>query len=73
MNSYEPSPKITYGVPSQQVIGSSGKLKFETRKGELVLIKLPGIDFTNDKFGKPAAIQEHIGQSPDRGVWQFGW
>ena len=66
MNSYAPSPKITYGVPPQQVIGSSGKLKFETRKGELVLIKLPGIDFTNDKFGKPAAIQEHIGLARSR-------
>ena len=54
----------TYGVPPEQVIGSSGKLKFEMRDGEPVLIKLPEIDFVDDNVGKPAAIQKHIGRRP---------
>ena len=54
----------TYGVPPEQVIGSSGKLKFEMRNGEPVLIKLPELDFVNDNVGKPAAIQKHIGRRP---------
>ena len=54
----------TYGIPPEQVIGSSGKLKFELRDGKPVLVKLPAIDFINDKEGKPAGIQEHIGRRP---------
>ena len=42
-----------YGIPPEQVIGSAGKLKFETRDGKPVLIKLPEIDFVDDKEGKP--------------------
>ena len=56
--------EITYGVPPEQVIGSSGKLKFEIRNGKPVLIKLPEIDFIDDSVGKPAAIQKHIGRRP---------
>jgi phosphoglycolate phosphatase-like HAD superfamily hydrolase len=54
----------TYGIPPEQVIGSSGKLKFELRDGKPALVKLPAIDFINDKEGKPAGIQEHIGRRP---------
>jgi phosphoglycolate phosphatase-like HAD superfamily hydrolase len=54
----------TYGVPPEQVIGSSGKLKFVMRDDEPVLIKLPELDFVNDNVGKPAAIQKHIGRRP---------
>jgi phosphoglycolate phosphatase-like HAD superfamily hydrolase len=56
--------EMTYGVPPEQVIGSSGKLKFEMRNGTPVLIKIPEIDFINDNVGKPAAIQKHIGRRP---------
>jgi len=56
--------EITYGVPPEQVIGSSGKLKFEIRNGKPVLIKLPEIDFISDNVAKPAAIQKHIGRRP---------
>jgi phosphoglycolate phosphatase-like HAD superfamily hydrolase len=56
--------EITYGVPPEQVIGSSVKVKFEMRNGKPVLIKLPEIDFINDNVGKPAAIQKHIGRRP---------
>ena len=54
----------TYGVPPEQVIGSSGKLKFEMRDGRPVLIKLPVVDVIDDNIEKPAAIQKHIGRRP---------
>ena len=53
-----------YGVPPEQVVGSSGKLKFELRAGKPVLVKLPEIDFVDDKEGKPVGIQKHIGRRP---------
>src|SRR5690606_27748409 len=39
----------TYGIPPEQVIGSTGEQKFEIRNGEPVLIKLPAVDFVDDK------------------------
>jgi phosphoglycolate phosphatase-like HAD superfamily hydrolase len=53
-----------YGIPPEQVIGSSGKQKFELRDGRAVLVKLPGIDFVDDKEGKPINIQKIIGRRP---------
>jgi phosphoserine phosphatase len=53
-----------YGVPPEQVVGSSVKLKFETRNGQPVLVTLPTIDVINDKDGKPVGIQSHIGRRP---------
>jgi hypothetical protein len=56
--------EVTYGVPPEQVIGSSGKLKFEMRDGKPVLSKLPEIELVNDNVEKPAAIQKYIGRRP---------
>jgi phosphoglycolate phosphatase-like HAD superfamily hydrolase len=56
--------EISYGVPPEQVIGSSGKLKFERRDGKPVLMKLPVLELFNDNVEKPAAIQKHIGRRP---------
>ncbi len=53
-----------YGIPPEQVVGSSGKLKFELRDGKPVLVKLPELDFNDDKAGKPIAIEMHIGRRP---------
>ena len=53
-----------YGIPPEQVIGSSGKLKFELRNGKPVLVKLPEINFIDDKSGKPVGIHQHIGRQP---------
>ncbi len=53
-----------YGIPHEQVIGSSGKLNFELRDGKPRLMKLPELDFNDDKVGKPVAIQTHIGRHP---------
>ncbi len=59
----------TYGIPPEQVIGSAGKQQFEMRDGKPVLIKLPAVDFIDDKEGKPIAIQRIIGRRP---VFAFG-
>lgn len=53
-----------YGIPPQQVIGSKGKLKFEMRDGKPALLKLPEVEFIDDKEGKPVGIQTHIGRRP---------
>jgi hypothetical protein len=53
-----------YGIPPEQVIGTQGKLKFEMRNGEPVLLKLPEVQFVDDKEGKPIAIQNLIGRRP---------
>jgi phosphoglycolate phosphatase-like HAD superfamily hydrolase len=53
-----------YGIPPEQVIGSSGKLKFEVRDSKPVLVKLPTVEFIDDKADKPVAIQKFIGRRP---------
>jgi hypothetical protein len=53
-----------YGIPPEQVVGSSIKTKFELREGRPVLVRLPEIDFVNDEAGKPVGIQMHIGRRP---------
>ncbi len=51
-------------VRPERVIGSSGKQQFEMRDGKPVLVKLPAIDFIDDKDGKPIAIGRFIGRRP---------
>ncbi|MGD1016634.1 MAG: HAD family hydrolase [Roseiarcus sp.] len=53
-----------YGVPPEQVVGSSVKTKFELRGDEPALVRLPQIDFVSDNAGKPVAISSHIGRRP---------
>jgi len=53
-----------YGVPLEQVIGSSIKTKFEMRDGKPVLVRLPELNFNDDKADKPVAINEYIGRRP---------
>ena len=59
-----PWTEKVYGIPPEQVVGSSGKTKFEMRDGKPVLVKLPAIDFIDDKEGKPAGINSYIGRRP---------
>lgn len=59
-----PWTEKVYGIPPEQVVGSSGKLKFEMLDGKPTLTKLPAIDFIDDKEGKPVGIQQHIGRRP---------
>ena len=58
-----------YGIPPEQVVGSMGKQKFEMRDGKPVLLKLPAVDFIDDKEGKPIGIQKFIGRRP---IFAFG-
>ncbi|HTF74000.1 MAG TPA: HAD family hydrolase [Bradyrhizobium sp.] len=53
-----------YGVPPEQVIGSSIKTRFEMRDGTPLLFRLPDLNFIDDKTGKPIGINEHIGRRP---------
>jgi phosphoglycolate phosphatase-like HAD superfamily hydrolase len=59
-----PWTEKVYGIPPEQVIGSSGGLKYEIRDGKPALIKLPEIAHNDDKGGKPVGIQRHIGRRP---------
>ncbi|RKZ86469.1 MAG: haloacid dehalogenase-like hydrolase [Gammaproteobacteria bacterium] len=53
-----------YGIPPEQVVGSSIKTKFEMRDGRPILVRLPEINFINDKEGKPVGINQYIGRRP---------
>jgi hypothetical protein len=59
-----PWTEIVYGIPPEQVIGSSIETKFELRDDKPVLVRLPEIDFIDDKAGKPVGINRHIGRRP---------
>jgi phosphoserine phosphatase len=53
-----------YGIPPEQVVGSVIKTEFEMRDGTPVLMRLPEIDFIDDKAGKPVGIHRFIGRRP---------
>jgi hypothetical protein len=53
-----------YGVAPEQVIGSSIKTRYELRDGKPVIVRLPQIDFIDDKAGKPVGIHKFIGKRP---------
>jgi phosphoglycolate phosphatase-like HAD superfamily hydrolase len=59
-----PWTEEVYGIPAEQVIGSSIKTAFEMREGNPVLMKLPEINFIDDKEGKPVGIHHYIGKKP---------
>jgi phosphoglycolate phosphatase-like HAD superfamily hydrolase len=58
-----------YGIPPEQVVGSSIKTKYELRDGKPVLMRLPELNFIDDKAGKPVGINQHIGRRP---IMAFG-
>lgn len=51
-----------YGIPKDQVVGTSFKYKFDDAKN--AVLREPALDHFNDKEGKPVGIQLHIGQRP---------
>jgi phosphoserine phosphatase len=59
-----PWAEKVYGIPPEQVVGSSVKTKFELRDGSAVLVRIPELNFNDDKGGKPVGIYEHIGRRP---------
>jgi phosphoglycolate phosphatase-like HAD superfamily hydrolase len=59
-----------YGIPPEQVVGSSGVVKFQVgADGKPVLMKLPQIEFVDDGPGKPVGINRFIGRRP---IFAFG-
>lgn len=54
----------TYGIPPEQVVGSSLKAKYEMRNGKPAIVKLPEVDLIDDKAGKPVGIYRYIGRRP---------
>ena len=59
-----------YGIPPEQVVGSSGVVKFEMgADGKPVLMKLPQVEFVDDGPGKPVGINRFIGRRP---IFAFG-
>ena len=59
-----PWTERVYGIPPEQIVGSTGAHKYEIRGGTPVLIKLPKLVLNDDKEGKPVGIQRHIGRRP---------
>ncbi|RCW83732.1 HAD family hydrolase [Phyllobacterium bourgognense] len=59
-----PWTEKVYGVPPEQVVGSSIKTQFEMKDGAPTLMRLPQVNFIDDKSGKPVGINEHIGRRP---------
>jgi phosphoserine phosphatase len=53
-----------YGVPREEVVGSSIETRFTVENGQAELIHLPEINFTDDGDGKPVGINEHVGRRP---------
>jgi len=59
-----PWTEEVYGIPPEQVVGSTGGLRFEMRDGTPAIVKLPELVLNDDKEGKPVGIQRHIGRRP---------
>jgi phosphoglycolate phosphatase-like HAD superfamily hydrolase len=59
-----PWAEAVYGIPPEQIVGSSIKTKFEMRDNGPVLVRLPEMNFIDDKEGKPVGINSHIGRRP---------
>jgi phosphoglycolate phosphatase-like HAD superfamily hydrolase len=64
-----PWTEKVYGIPPDQVVGSSIKTKFQMKDGHPELFRLPEINFVDDGPGKPVGINAHIGQ---RAIAAFG-
>jgi phosphoserine phosphatase len=59
-----PFTEEVYGIPPEQVVGSSGKYELRFNNNNPEIVKLPEIDFIDDKEGKPIGIQKFIGKKP---------
>jgi len=59
-----PWTERVYGIPPEQVVGTTGGLKLEMRETGPVIMKLPELVLNDDKEGKPVGIQRHIGRRP---------
>jgi phosphoglycolate phosphatase-like HAD superfamily hydrolase len=64
-----PWAERVYGIPPEQVVGSSGVTRFELRDGKSTLVKEPKVEFVDDGPGKPVGINRFIGRRP---IMAFG-
>ena len=69
MDFMRPWTEKAYGIPPEQVVGSSGKIKYEMTAGRPALMRLAEVDFIDDGAGKPVGILRHIGRRP---IFAFG-
>jgi len=56
--------EAVYGIPPENVVGSSIVTKYEVREGRPVLVRQPKLNFYNDKDDKPVGINNFIGRRP---------
>jgi phosphoserine phosphatase len=54
----------TYGIPPEQIVGSSVVTEYEVRDGRGVLVMQPRMNFVNDGPGKPVGVNQFIGRRP---------
>lgn len=59
-----PWTERVYGIPPEQVVGSSVKAEYKVIDGVPTVTKLPDLNFIDDKEGKPVGIHQHIGRRP---------
>jgi len=59
-----PMTERVYGIPPEQVVGSSIVTEFELKDGQPALVRTPKLAFVNDKAGKPVGIYDYIGRRP---------
>ena len=59
-----PWAEAAYGVPPQQIVGSSIRTRYEVRHGKPAIVRLPEIEFVDDNAGKPVGISRFIGRQP---------
>jgi hypothetical protein len=59
-----PWAQSTYGIPPQQIVGSSIRTVYEVRDGKPAIVRLPEVEFVDDKAGKPVGISRFIGRHP---------
>jgi len=64
MDFMRPWTEKTYGVPPEQVVGTSSKTRFDDNNGRPAITVLPEIAFLDDGPGKPVGINDHIGRRP---------
>ncbi len=59
-----PWTEQVYGIPPEQVVGSSVKTQYKVMNGQPVIVREAAINFIDDKAGKPVGINQHIGRQP---------
>jgi phosphoglycolate phosphatase-like HAD superfamily hydrolase len=59
-----PWTEKVYGIPPEQVIGSSMKTKFQLKDGKPVIMRIPELNILTDNDGKPVGINQYIGRRP---------